>query len=263
MFNTIRSINYTSRRNKAILITVFAMATLPLLVPQLFGAPLSAITAEIYFAKLMTEVATVWVFPIMILSAIVSSGDAGDKTLNYEIMAGRGRKTIFLARTVDGILWGALLPAFLLYLPLLYYGLLNGWVPEAMNIGDTLLRLLLSLLPMARMAAMIIMISVIFRSAGKGIGFGYLILKADMIIYEVVQSVAPNFVKDWMIGLYNLSWVLTLPNSRYYVINGENTEVFETALTSDLVLPTVIASLVMIALYLGLAYWHFTKKDRD
>ena len=147
MYNIIRSVNFSTRRSMVVVLTVFSMITAPVLLPLLLGAPLKEITADLYFTQLMEYLCVLWVFGIMILSACVSSGDAGDRTVNYEIMAGRGRGRIFAARTLNGILWGALLAAFLLFLPMLYYGLLNGWPLAGLKPSDILLRILLSLLP--------------------------------------------------------------------------------------------------------------------
>ena len=263
MYNIIRSVNFSTRRNMAVVITILSMLTGPILFPLLMGLPLKELGPDLYFSTFLGELAMIWIFPVMILSAIVSSGDAGDRTINYEILAGRGRKRIFAARTVNGLVWGAGISAFFLYLPLLYLGLLNGWPFAGLNVGDVILRILLSLLPMARLAAFIIMLSVLFRSAGKGIGFGYLILEVLIMIYEIIADLLDGFDGFWMTGMYSMLKAVSVDNSRDFMIEGERVTVYETALKPDVVIPIVLSSLLMTGVYLGIAYLDFVKRDRD
>ncbi len=264
MYNIIRSLNFTNRRNMAILLTIISMIALPLLIPMfVLNVPFKDITGGAYFTNLCGELFTIWIFPIMIISCIAASADAGDKTIYYEIMAGHSRSRIFFARIINALVWGVLLSAVTYYLPLVYYGLINGWPVEGIKISDIILRCLLSLLPMFRIAAFSIMVSVVFRSAGKGIGFSYLLIEVEVLIIEITSEFIKKLDKTYLSGLYNVMDLLTLDNSRNFVINGEKVDVYETAVSGKYALMTIAISLIIGGIYLTVAYLDFTKRDRN
>ena len=264
MYNIIRSLNFTNRRNMAILLTIISMIAMPLLIPMyVLNVSFKDITGGAYFTNLCGELFAVWIFPIMIISCIAASADAGDKTIYYEIMAGHSRSRIFFARIINALVWGVLLSAVTYYLPLVYYGLINGWPVEGIKISDIILRCLLSLLPMFRIAAFCIMVSVVFRSAGKGIGFSYLFIEVEVLIIEITSEFIKKLDKTYLSGLYNVMDLLTLDNSRNFVINGEKVDVYETAVSGKYALMTIAISLIIGGIYLTAAYLEFTKRDRN
>ncbi|MCR5251671.1 MAG: hypothetical protein K6E50_13795 [Lachnospiraceae bacterium] len=263
MYNIIKSLNFTNRRNLAVVLTVFSMVMLPLILPVMLGVSMKEVTGDAYLLNLCGDLFLIWLFPIMILGCIAASGDAGDKTLHYEILAGHSRTRVFFARVLCALFWSVLLTAFFFYLPLVYYGLLNGWNAEGMRVSDIVLRALLSLFPMFRVAAFCIMVSVLFRSAGKGIGFSYLFIELQIMAIEIAGLFFDDMDKKYLSGAYNVQDLLTLSNSRNYVINGEKVEVYETALEGGNVLWTIAVSLLLGGIYLAVAYLDFTKRDRS
>ena len=265
MINMIRSINYSTRRNLPVVITVITMICLPvLMVTMVLGVPITEMDGGEYYCKAMGESFFLVIFGLLILSCIASSADAGDKTLNYEIMAGHSRSRIFFARTIAGVFWGVILLALLYYYPLVLFGCIGGWY-KGINPGDILLRCLLSLLPLFRTAAFCIMLSSVLRSAGKGIGFTFLALEAVTMIWEIIADVLniSDHAVPWIIGMTNVVELHTLTNARDYVIEGEKVTVYQTGLDPKLVIPTVVVSLVMGSIYLAAAYIDFNKRDRD
>ena len=264
MYNIIKSLNFTNRRNMVIVITIISMIVMPLLIPTaVLSVPFKDITGGAYLTNLSSELFTVWVIAIMIISCIVASADAGDKTIYYEIMAGHSRSRIFFARIISALAWGVLLCAATFYLPLVYYGLINGWPTEGIKISDIILRCLLSLMPMFRIAAFCIMMSVVFRSAGKGIGFSYLLIEVEVLIIEILHEFYKKLDKAYLSGMYNVMDLLTFDNSRNYVINGVKVDVYDTAVSGKQALMTIAVSLITGGIYLTAAYLEFTKRDRN
>ncbi|MBR5421566.1 MAG: hypothetical protein IK115_10490 [Lachnospiraceae bacterium] len=264
MINIVRSLNFTNRRSMVILLTIFSMIVLPMILPTgILGVPFKEVTGGAYLINLSGEFFVVWIFPIMILGCIVASGDAGDKTLYYEIMAGHSRSSIFAARVLNAFVWSVLFTAFFYYLPLVYYGLINGWPTEGIRIGDIVIRGLLSLFPMLRISAFCIMLSVLFRSAGKGIGFSYLLIEVEILIIEIVKEFVKELDKKFLGGVYNVMDLMSFTNSRNYVINGEKVDVYDTALSGGYIFGTIAVSLLVTFVYLAAAYTDFTKRDRN
>ena len=265
MINMIRSINYSTRKNLVVVLTVISMICLPVfMVTVVMGASITEIDGAEYYCKMLGESFYVVIFASLILSCIPSSADAGDKTLNYELMAGHSRSRVFLARTAVGLFWGVIILAILYYYPLILFGCLGGWY-KGVSIKDVLMHCLLSLLPLFRMSAFCIMLSSILRSAGKGIGFTYMAFEVGTIIWEVVSELfkIKEHTMPWIMGMLNLVELHTITNSRDYVIEGEKVTVYETALPQQLVISTVIVSLLMGGIYLIVAYTDFKRRDRD
>ncbi len=265
MYNIIRSIQYTTHRNSAVIIAVLAMVVSPLVAVTLFmGKAITRMDGAEYYLSTLGELFFLWIFAVMILSAIPVASDAGDRTLNYELLAGHGRSCVFFARTISGLFWGAIVCGLLYFLPLVYFGLLGGWY-QGVSARDVALRALLTFLPLLRTSAFIIMLSSLLRSTGKGIGFGFLILEFVTIIIETVKETLGlnEHALNWTVGMYNVVELNTLTNCRDYVIDGEKVTVYETALSRSLVIGTVAASLFFGTLYLIIAYVDFAKRDRD
>ena len=109
------------------------------------------------------------------------------------------------------------------------------------------------------------MLSSILRSAGKGIGFTYMAIEVGTIIWEVVSELfkIKEHTMPWIMGMINLVELHTKTNSRDYVIEVEKVTVYETALPQQLVISTVIVSLLMGGIYLIVAYTDFKRRDRD
>lgn len=265
MINMIRSINYSTRKNLAVFITFLAMIGLPvLMVNMVMGDSLTDMDGAEYYLQCVSGTFFVVVFASLIFSCIPSFADAGDKTLNYEIMAGHKRGSIFLARTICGILWGVLLLAVLYYYPLLLFGCVGGWY-KGVSIKDVVCRVLLSLFPMFRISAFAIMMSSLFRSAGKGIGFSFLAFEVGTIFREVLAEFmnVKEHEMPYFLGILNIEELHSITNCREYVIGGEKINVYETAVSPGLFSSTIIASLVFGTIYLIVAYVDFKKRDRD
>ncbi len=265
MINILRSVNYSTRKNLVIRICIFTMLCMPVfLVTVITGEKLTGMDGAKYFINYLGELFFVVIFAQLILSCIPAFSDAGDKTINYEVMAGHSRRKIFAARVSPGLFWGVIVTAFLYFIPLLYFGLLGGWY-KGVSIRDVVFSLLVCLFPLFRVSAFCIMISSFFRSAGKGIGISYVVFEAATILLELVREfmgLGENAMY-WTMGMLNVIEALYVGICREYIVDGEKITVFETALSPDFVMWTLISSLVFGGIYLALAYKDFKKRDRD
>ena len=265
MINMIRSINYSTRKNMAVVLAVLSMICLPVLMTGLImGVSFTEVNGGEYYARIFGESFFVAMFGLMIFSCVASFSDAGDKTLNYEVLAGHSRNRIFFARMIAGVFWGVILFAVLFFYPLVLFGFMGGWY-KGISIQDVVLRCLLSLLPLFRVSAFCIMLSSLLRSAGKGIGFTFLAMEIGNTIWEIASGLFhfSDRSAPWVMGMLNVVDLHTLGNAREYVIDGEKLLVYETGLEAKQVVPTVIASLLMGGIYLTIAYIDFKKRDRD
>ena len=225
------------------------------------GDSISSLTPSYYFAtQNMAMITALFYLGIVIISCKAVAGDSVDKTINYEILSGHQRETVFFARVVAALLWGACIPWLLAVLPVGVFGLMNGWGMET-DQRDVILRMLLSIFPLLRLCALNQMFAALTKSAGKGIALGFL---SDLVI-SLLTSLedALHITANYALGLTNIMVLLTSLNSRQLVIDQKPVMVFDTAVTFGMVLKTLVFSLGFMGLYLGVAYYNFKKKDRS
>ena len=266
MLNIIKSLNYTARRDTVNWITILTLLGMPVFIMYVSGLinadSISKMTPSAYFAS--QEMATVFifmVFGIMIFACKLVAGDASDKTINYEFMAGHSRTKIFVARMFTGLLWGAGLIYIFTLLPLGYLNVIYGWGDET-NRTDVLIRSALLIFPIIRSTALYMMIASITRSAGKGIALSYALYFVTSLVISVLQDVFDIEI-TYPVSMSNAAFLLVPQNSKYVVINGETVNVYDTAVTADMVWKTIVVSLVFTAVYMIIAYNNFKKTDRD
>ncbi|MCR5213700.1 MAG: hypothetical protein K6E10_04740 [Eubacterium sp.] len=265
MFNIIRSLNYTARRSIVNWITIISLIIMPLFVMYIeiiLGGGEYSITPSAYFAsQQMAGTYIFTLFGLMILSCNLSAGDAGDKTINYEYMAGHSRTSIFFARTIAGLLWGGLLVLILMMLPLAYLGIFNGWGPET-DKENVILRSLLVIFPIIRFSSFCIMVSMISRSAGKGIALGY----GSLLLVAMVTSIADEvFHKTVFYGTsYTNGYMLLISeNCRAIVENGKKINIYDTGVSVEMIWKTILVSIAFTIIYLLIAFIYNKKTDRD
>ncbi|MBR3042656.1 MAG: hypothetical protein IKH94_08285, partial [Eubacterium sp.] len=106
------------------------------------------------------------------------------------------------------------------------------------------------------------MIASLARSAGKGIALSYASYMLIAIVTSVFQEVFEIDI-TYPTGMTNAAFLLVSQNSRIVVMNGKSVDLFDTAVTGDMVWKTITVSLVFTAIYLTIAYINFKKTDRD
>ena len=266
MYNIIRSLNYSARRDKTIIITIISMLGLPAFIAYLTGLldgdSAQKMTPSVYFGgQTMGTVFVFLCFGIMILSCRLVAGDASDKTINYEFLAGHDRGSIFAGRMTAGFMWGAVLNFILMMVPVFVFECLYGWGPET-NKTEVLMRCGLVFFAMIRFAAYNMMVATITRSAGAGIALGY----ATMMVIVFVQAIFEEMLDITIIyqtAFTNACYLLVSLNSRNVVMDSKTVTVFDTSVSSDMAVKTITVSLLFTVIYMVITYTIFKKKDRD
>lgn len=266
MYNIIKSLNYSARHDTTNIITIISMLGVPAFVAYLTGLingdSMQKMTPSVYFGgQTMGTVFVFMCFGIMILSCRLVAGDASDKTINYEFLAGHDRGSIFAGRMTAGFLWGAVLNFILMMVPVFAFECLYGWGLET-NKTEVLIRCGLVFFAIVRFAAYSMMLATITRSAGKGIALGY----ATLMVIAMVQSVFEEMLNISVIyptALTNACNLLVSENSKNVVIDGKTVTVFDTSVTTDMAVKTIVVSVIFTVIYMLITYVNFKKKDRD
>lgn len=265
MYNIIKSLNYNARRDTVIIIALISILAFPFfalfLVGQIDGGGLDEMTGAVYFIGQLGENFIVAMFVILVVACRICGSDAADKTINYEFLSGHNRASIYWARIAAGILWSVLITMLLFYLPLVVFSAVNGWGQEV-DVRDAVIRLCLALLPAMRLSAFLMMLTMILRSAGRGIAMGYGAIMVMVIVTSILGDVM-NLDLTWQFAFTNVMSLLTLSNSRNIVVDGETVVRYESSLSTGMVAGTIIASVVVSLIYTYFAYVLFKKKDRD
>ena len=244
MYNVIKSVNYSMRRDIAVILTLCTLMVFPFLAGALLDSlPILSLAAGDYFLSMIPEYYVIYILGAMILAAKCCGADAGDRTLNYELLSGHAREESYWGRFAAGLFWAFILVLLFIFLPVLCLDIKNGWGGKV-DSHDAFFHAVLLTLPTLRATAFFMMLSTVVRGAGKGIVIGYLSVMFMVTIDEILNS-------DSSFDFYYLTSL------------GNGMEVLDLTIASDKVFVTVIVSLIMTIVYAMVGYLHFKRKDRD
>jgi ABC-type transport system involved in multi-copper enzyme maturation permease subunit len=232
---------------------------MPYYMPEL---GVEGLTVSAYFA---TQAMSFYFFIIYICTLILSckavASDAADRTINYEFLAGHNRNRIFCGRILTAFWWGVVIMWLFSLYPVLVYDLIYGWGRETDKWG-ILFRMIMTIFPMIRICAFNVLLASLLRSAGKGIAVSYAMLMAGALVASVLQEIYnTDIILEF--GLTNMLWLISPGNHRNVVIDGKSITLFDTALSTDMTVKTIIISLILAMVYILLARAEFKRRDRD
>lgn len=265
MYNIIKSINYTAKRDLLMVLTIIISIMLPmtilLLSIQLGDVSFSDVTGSYIFEAKMGENYILYTFVIMILTCKAAMGDGGDKTINYEILRGHSRFSIFAARAVSGIFYGAIITIIIFVFPYIFFGLINGW-GEEVKMSDALLRIAISIVPTIRVSCMFLFLSFLFSSSGKAMALGYVLLDGSVMLTSMIDEFTDMNIDNFF-GASSAMKLYLLENMKEIVVDGEVVNKYVTEVPGDVITKTLIISGIMIIIYLVAAYLIFAKRDKE
>lgn len=241
MINIFKSINYSAKRDVVTWVTLLSLIIFPILIVI---TKLDEVTLSYYFSNNMSDCYYISIIGILILSCRIAMGDAGDNTLNYEIMAGHRRIKVFLGRLTAGVLWGAVIVTLANIFPVIFFYLLNG-SGDAVNLGEILSRAALSFFPSLRLCTLFVLFASVLRSAGKGICIGYVALLICAMLMGLL---------DYIFEI-KTDYILAVGNSEMILAGGSG------ALSSETVIKTITVSLAVSVVYCLIDYLDFRRKE--
>ncbi|MCR4648283.1 MAG: ABC transporter permease [Lachnospiraceae bacterium] len=266
MFNLIKSVNYVLKRDKGVLLSYLFIFIIPILLLLMFGLfqlpSLKDLTPGFYYGMdMLSGFAAFSFIGIVIISSKAIAGDESDKTINYDILSGHRRIAVFSSRVLAGLVWGAFFVLVIQMIPVFGMALINGWGAQV-NAKDLIIRICLTIFPFIRLSAMTMMLASLTKKAGLGIVLG---LSTD-ILTSIIQALAEeifHYEIRYEVAFMNMVALLTPENSREYIIDGKPVQVFDTAVSPEMVIKTIGFSLGFTVLYLLIAYIVFKKRDRS
>ena len=265
MYNLIKSHNYTLRRDMLSMITLITVFVLPYIL-ICFSGPLEGVnfadmTASKYMLIIGATIPEIFLFAVMIFTAKAVGGDGGDKTINYELMCGHSRDKVYWSRIITGFVWGILIVFIASLIPYAVITLINGW-GDNLDKTELFVRLGLTIFPTIRIAAIFMLITSLVGSAGGGMAISYGIVMIETILDAVLDEI-DLFDGTCVLGLSNIHKLLTYNNSWEFVENGKAITWFYYTTSNDLIVKTIIVSLIMAGIYVSIGYFVFKKRDNS
>lgn len=198
---------------------------------------------------------------VILMTARIMGWDYTDKTLNYELMAGHSRRDVYWSRVFLSLVMIMVGCALYLFLPVFLFGVINGW-GYTTDMGNIILRYGLSFLPLFRLAGECVLLTVLLKNCYMSMIIGYVLYESSAIIMLVLE---PLVDIKWTVQLcfVNFKNLLYMDKCRLQYINGEDVQVYQTALESELLTGTIGVSLIVGIACLGLGYLYFKKSDMN
>jgi len=198
---------------------------------------------------------------VILMTGRVMGWDYTDKTLNYELMAGHSRGKVYWSRVCVSLVQVMAGCAIFLFLPILVFGIINGW-GHSTYMGNIMLRYGLSFLPLLRLMGECVLLTVLLKNCYMAMIIGDMMYEVTMIFTLVLEEAMDlNFTTQ--LSVSNLNKLFCLDKFRLQYINGEDVTVYETALEADLIAGTIGVSLIVGIACLGLGYLYFKKSDMN
>lgn len=201
-------------------------------------------------------------FPIFIVGFIVAAfcgEDFKDKVGNYEIMSGHSRGQIFLGRSIPAIVVSGVGATILAFIPLVS-GSIIFEMGDLVPVGDIIIRQLLFIFPFMRLAAFFVFVTFMVKSNYVTMVLGFLVFNAHAVLADMVTN-----SKSYLISLFNLNLLTDYPGWSLYNVSGNGGIIeytaYKSAVTPELVIGTILVSLLMIAVYMTAGYAFFRRDD--
>lgn len=194
-------------------------------------------------------------FFMYLFTAQACGADFMDKTCNYEIMAGHTRREVFFGRVIPTLIIGTVGTMILIAAPIIVEVIMLGGWGDKVSFTDMLLRFLLMAFPIARVICEFVFLTFIIKNPYIVMGISYMLC----IILGMYVPVTRDHC--FVLGMSNMNAITVIDRWSSFALGGDLFYIYETGLTADFVLPTIIVSVAIGAAALFLGYTFFRNDD--
>lgn len=194
-------------------------------------------------------------FFMYLFTAQACGTDFMDKTCNYEIMSGHTRRDVFFGRVIPTLIIGTLGTMFLIAAPVVAEVIILGGWGDKVSLTDMLLRFLLMAFPVARVICEFIFLTFIIKNPYIVMGISY------MLCIILGMNIPVTRDHCFVLGMSNMNAITVIDRWNSFGLGGDLYYVYETGLSADFVLPTIIVSVIIGAAALLLGYTFFKNDD--
>lgn len=261
MWNLIKAQNYQLKRDRAIkyMVCIIFGSQVLVFLDYLRTHSFSDLTGG-YTAFYLGDINFIMLgMLVTLLSARIVGWDYTDKTINYELLAGHSRKSVYWCRVYVSLMWIIAGCTIFLFLPLLITGIINGWGYKV-DMGNMLLRYVLTFFPLFRLFGECVLLTVLLKNCYMAMIIGWIMYEFSWVFIVMIEELIEYefTVELCAINIYRLVY---LSYSRLQYINGEDVLVYETVLEPGFIAGSIAVSLILGMAGLGIGYLYFKKSD--
>ena len=194
-------------------------------------------------------------FFMYLFTAQACGADFTDKTMNYEIMSGHTRRQVYFGRVIPTLVIGTLVTLLLIAVPIAAdVAIMGGW-GDKVNFADMLSRFLLMAFPIARVICEFIFLTFIIKNP-------YIVMGISYVLCIILGMNVPTTTDHcFVLGMTNINAITVINEWQSFGLGGDLHYIYETGLSADFVLPTIIVSVIIGAIALLLGYTFFKNDD--
>lgn len=256
MMNIIRSQIYSMKRDFYTYIcltaTILSFIIMYLSVLELSGD--DAFTGSFIFTNGGELFSASILLSIVLFATRLCGWDFNDKTINYEVLYGHDRSRIFWARTVVSIGVSAMIALLFIAVPTAVGSAVNGW-GTLVPVREAVLRTALLIPSFMRLAAIFILITIIFRSSWTAMILGFTFSFLEVMAVNISNKL------DNLLSISGILNILEFSNITVDIVDGAEVEYFSDKLSASFITHSLAANVIVIAVSLLIAHALFRKRD--
>jgi ABC-type transport system involved in multi-copper enzyme maturation permease subunit len=260
MWNIIKAQNYQIKRDNFTYYALLLGVAIPFLFALSGEIDVDSLTGCQYVIYVGSTIASL--IPglfVLVLTSRICGWDYADKTINYEILAGHSRKTIYGSRVLTSFLWCFAGVIFMNVLPVIVFSVLHGW-GNNMDFWGALLRGILVLFPLFRLICEFILLTFLLKNGYLSMIIGYVIYVISVVAAELVEEIS-DVTLTVQFTVSNIMSLMDFSNYKLGYVNGEDVMIFSTSLDGSLIIGTIGVSVVVGVICLLIGYEVFRKSD--
>lgn len=216
----------------------------------------SFIVMSDYIASGFLDPALLSLLFAFVFTAEVCGGDFMNKTANYEIMSGHGRKEVYYGRAVLSLTIGTIGALIITAFPMLVGCMIGEW-GDLVSVGAVMLRYGLSIFPIMRMICEFIFLSYVIKNQYIIMALGGILVFGGSLLPEWFTDGTACFL-----GLNSLAKLYHFNSWSTYTLVGEKELMFyNSVLNLGEIVPIIAASVLFGGLFLLMGYEFFKKDD--
>lgn len=258
MWNVIRAQLYQLKSDIVVWgVTILALFVMFVINLDAFDMKMTGSEATAYMGESMCIL--VGLLIIMVIVANVMGKDFLDKTLNYEVLSGHTRKDVFFGRLFVAAVVGILCSFLIIISVPVVLTIMNGW-GNAMELQGVLIRLGLILVTLFRICCELAFLTTL----AKNPYITYLVaivLSEVQIILSTAQGQYSDFETSPLLPVSNCLNLFTFQDWTTFFLDEKDQIFYSSAVTSEMMLWTLIPSIVIGIVMILLTYVFFQHDD--
>lgn len=258
MLNIIKSQIYSALRDIYTYIAGFYMLIMFVMTILLTLVDIKneTVTGSLMFSSYCANSIIFTLINVLIFTTRLSGWDFNDKTLNYEVLYGHKRSSVFWGRVLMAVTFSTVTSVLMTFAPVVAAYLINGW-GNIVPAREALIRSAILVLTLLKLSAVLIFITVIVKNSWAAMILGFL-----TIMIEAFVSLFDSKIMTFL-SVYAVSKATLFENLKLDFIDGEDVMVFQDRLSSGFITQNILICSVTILASLLIGYLVFRKRDMN